>query len=267
MKATSTIRYMTRATQITTDVLAYAKSMRESFGLQTFVDAESMELLIADPNAFLFGLIADQSVRVETAWSLPLRLMRRLGHLDVDRIAQLPVGALATIIRSRPALHRYPNQLAKYLTSASALLVAKYNGSASLIWAPSVNAKNIVLRLEEFDGIGHKKASLGVMLLVRDMGLTVTDTATIDIAYDMHIRRVFFRAGLSKQDTPANVLTAARTMLPSYPGALTTPFWLIGRNWCHPSKPNCAECPIRAACAKKVARMRRKSVRSPRLAA
>lgn len=49
----------------------------------------------------------------------------------------------------------------------------------------------IVERLEAFSGISHKKASLACLLLWRDLGVEISDKENIDIAYDVHIRRIF----------------------------------------------------------------------------
>lgn len=54
-----------------------------SGGLLT--DAER-DFVMRDSNAFLFGLIADQSVKVETAWSLPYKLAQRLGIFPCRRL-------------------------------------------------------------------------------------------------------------------------------------------------------------------------------------
>ena len=50
-------------------------------------DAER-DFVMRDSNAFLFGLIADQSVKAETAWSLPYKLAQRLGHFSMQKIAK-----------------------------------------------------------------------------------------------------------------------------------------------------------------------------------
>lgn len=54
-------------------------------------DAER-DFVMRDSNAFLFGLIADQSVKAETAWSLPYKLAQRLGYFSMQKIAKESVG-------------------------------------------------------------------------------------------------------------------------------------------------------------------------------
>ncbi len=104
----------------------------------------------------------------------------------------------------------------------------------------------------EFRGIGNKKANLGLSILVSDFGIIISDVQEIDIAYDLHIRRVFSRAGLIKHDSPKEVFAVARKISPDYPSSLTAPVWLIGRTWCHAQNPNCLECVLGDNCAKQI---------------
>ena len=76
----------------------------------------------------------------------------------------------------------------------------------------------------------------------------MTDKQYIDIAYDVHIRRIFLRMGLVDNDNQNNILEAARKINPGFPGELTTPFWSIGRNFCHATNPECIRCPFNNCC-------------------
>ncbi len=68
------------------------------------------------------------------------------------------------------------------------------------------------------------------------------------VAYDVHVRRVFLRAGLVDRDTPAAIDEAARRMCPEEPSLLDLPTWTVGREWCRPREPKCDDCPIGAVC-------------------
>ena len=50
---------------------------------------EVKDFLINNPNAFLLGLISDQSVKAEIAWSLPYHLKERIGTFDFQKIVHL----------------------------------------------------------------------------------------------------------------------------------------------------------------------------------
>lgn len=214
-------------------------------------DAER-DFVMRGGNAFLFGLIADQSVKAEIAWSLPYKLFQRLGYFSMEKIVREnspeEIGAL---LRAKPALHRYPGNMGKYLYRAAEKLVAEYGGSAENIWT-GATAAEIVERLEAFSGISHKKASLACLLLWRDLGVAISDKENIDIAYDVHIRRIFLRAGFCEKDTLKDVTEAARRLNPEFPGYLTSSFWALGRNICRQTEPLCGQCPIQPFCAQRL---------------
>lgn len=96
---------------------------------------EVKDFLINNPNAFLLGLISDQSVKAEIAWSLPYHLKERIGTFDFQKIVHLyDETKLEQVIKSKPALHRYPSRMAVYLLSAIKDILEKYNGNAENIW-------------------------------------------------------------------------------------------------------------------------------------
>ena len=77
---------------------------------------EEKEFLLSDWNAFLIGLISDQSVKAEIAWRLPYYLSKRLGHFDFCRITkEETIESLEATIKEKPALHRYPRKMAEYI--------------------------------------------------------------------------------------------------------------------------------------------------------
>lgn len=215
------------------------------------LNKEEKNFLIENPNAFVIGLISDQSVKAELAWSLPYRLSLRLKTFDFKEIiSKYSVSDIENIIRTKPSLHRYPGRMATYIYEAMKKIVEIYDSNAGNIWN-NKTAKEIVDSLEEFKGISHKKASLGTLILVRDLNVNVLDKENIDIAYDVHIRRLFYRIGLVNVDTQEKILESARFINPSFPGRLTTAFWQIGRDICRPTNPDCLKCPLYKECDKK----------------
>ena len=126
-------------------------------------------------------------------------------------------------------------------------ILEDYNNEAKKIWE-NQQASVIVKRLEEFKGISHKKASLGTLILIRDLGVDIEDKQNIDIAYDVHIRRIFLRMGLVEKDTQENIINKAKQINPRFPGELTTSFWAIGRKYCFANNPSCEACPLNHYC-------------------
>src|SRR3982074_3904715 len=75
-------------------------------------DPAANKLLESDPLALLIGLVLDQQVKMEKAFAGPYELKRRLGHLEVRKIASMDPDKLNAVFRERPALHRFPGSMA-----------------------------------------------------------------------------------------------------------------------------------------------------------
>ncbi len=241
-------------TSLLENLRKYEKEIKDDFNIfrGELLSIEVRDFIKNDSNAFLFGLISDQSIKAEIAWSLPYNLKNRIGYFDLNKfIENFDENSFESVLKEKPALHRYPRNIAKYLLSASKLLVEKYEGKAENIWK-NQTAAIVIERLEEFKGISHKKAALGCLLLVRDFNVELLDKENINIVYDLHIRRIFLRAGFIEKDTLEDVFLAAKKIYPSFPGYLTSMFWAIGRDFCRPTSPTCFLCPIRDNCQQKI---------------
>lgn len=136
--------------------------------------------------------------------------------------------------------------------TAATLVLEKYEGDAGRIWTGGRTAVDIRRDLESFPGIGQKKAAMAVEILARDLGVEISQLDGSDVAYDVHLRRVFLRAGLVDRDNLSDMVAAARALYPQRPGALDMPAWDVGRRWCDPGIPDCAGCPVSTACPRLV---------------
>src|SRR4029450_8106160 len=74
---------------------------------------EADRLIAGDPFALLMGSALDQQVPVPTAFSGPLKLKQRLGTLDPRRLATADPAKLEAAFREKPAIHRFPGNLAR----------------------------------------------------------------------------------------------------------------------------------------------------------
>jgi uncharacterized HhH-GPD family protein len=216
-------------------------------------DAEADALVREDPFAFLLAVIFDQGIPYERAWRAPLDLRRRLGSLEPASLVADPERVRAAVAQP-PALHRYVQNMPKWLVAAARRLLEQYGGDAGAIWAGSPTAKELQGRFQAFDGIGQKKAAMAVELLERHLGVPVAMMEGSDIAYDIHVRRVFLRSGLVDRDDPLAMIEVARLLHPERPGALDDPAWRIGEQWCHRTAPECPACALRSACMKLIER-------------
>lgn len=121
-------------------------------------DIEADEFLRADPNAALIGLLYDQRVLAETAFTGPYKLRQRLGHFDMRRIADMDADAFKAVFTESPAVHRFVNVMADRTQDSARLLCERYDGNAAGIWTGDVTWPDVRARLLEFPGYGPMKA-------------------------------------------------------------------------------------------------------------
>ncbi|MBA4181721.1 MAG: hypothetical protein C0506_14120 [Anaerolinea sp.] len=217
---------------------------------------EANELLQTDAFAFLIAVICDQGIVAERAWLVPFLLRARLGHLDPAQFA-ISEDDVRKAVQTPPMLHRYVEKVPRWLVQAAQLVVRRYGGDASRIWSGSPSADELRRRLDEFPGIGQKKAAMAVEILERDMGVPVSRLDRSDVAYDVHLRRVFLRTRLADRDEQDHMIQVARGLNPDRPGALDLPAWYVGRTWCHAGLPACSVCPLTNVCPKDIERAAR----------
>lgn len=130
-------------------------------------DEEADKLLASDPMALLIGFVLDQQVSVQKAFGGPLELRKRLGTLDAARIAATDPSVLDEIFRRRPALHRFPGNMARRTQELSAAIVERYGGDPKRIWTEARDATDLRQRLLDLPGIGKMKAAALLAILGR----------------------------------------------------------------------------------------------------
>ena len=130
------------------------------------VEPEANELLTRSPLALLIGMLLDQQVPLERAFSAPLDLVRRLGHEPTAaELAGFDPSALTAIFSERPALHRYPRAMAARVQDLARLIVERYDGDAEQVWASARTGAELLGRVAALPGFGAQKAQIFVALL------------------------------------------------------------------------------------------------------
>jgi len=129
-------------------------------------NAEADALLDRDPLALLIGMVLDQQIPLEKAFSSPLVLTERLGHdLDARELAESESDALAAIFAQRPALHRFPTSMAGRVQGVARVLVADYDGDVSNLWADVSDGQELLARIRALPGFGEQKGAIYLALL------------------------------------------------------------------------------------------------------
>jgi uncharacterized HhH-GPD family protein len=135
-------------------------------------DPEADKLLADDPLALTIGMLLDQQVPMEWAFSGPLRLREKLGgRLDATEIAALEPGALEAIFKGPPALHRYPGSMAKRTQALCQNLVEHYGGDAAAVWAGVDDGAELLRRVRALPGFGADKSKIFTALLAKRFGV------------------------------------------------------------------------------------------------
>jgi uncharacterized HhH-GPD family protein len=134
-------------------------------------DPEADRLIASDPVALLIGFALDQQVTVQKAFSGPLEIRRRLGHLDPSRIATTDPEELAARFRERPAIHRFPGAMATRVQALCGFLAERYDGDAARVWSEAESGVDLRRRLSELPGIGDMKVRSLLVLLTRQYGV------------------------------------------------------------------------------------------------
>ncbi|MGH9216735.1 MAG: HhH-GPD-type base excision DNA repair protein [Acidimicrobiales bacterium] len=135
-------------------------------------DPEADKLLVDDPLALTIGMLLDQQVPMEWAFSGPLRLRDKLGgRLDATEIAALDPADLEAMFKGPPALHRYPGSMAKRTQALCQYLVDHYGGDAAAVWTGVDDGGELLRRVMALPGFGTDKARIFTALLAKRFGV------------------------------------------------------------------------------------------------
>lgn len=129
-------------------------------------DPEANALIAADPFALLIGLAIYQQVPTEKAFEGPFVLKQRLGgELDAKAIAGMDPDELETVFRERPAIHRFPANMAKRVQAVSQYVVDETGGNAAALWNNAATADELRDNLMAVPGFGEYKARVAIGVL------------------------------------------------------------------------------------------------------
>ncbi|CAN5745502.1 HhH-GPD-type base excision DNA repair protein [soil metagenome] len=134
-------------------------------------DDEADRLLAQEPLALLIGFVLDQQVPLQKAFSGPLELRRRIGTLDAAQIAGYDTAQLEDVFRTRPALHRFPANMARRTQELCTAILRDYGGDAGRVWREATDGRDLERRLLGLPGIGEMKARTLIAVLAKRFGV------------------------------------------------------------------------------------------------
>jgi uncharacterized HhH-GPD family protein len=133
---------------------------------------EANELIASDPMALLIGFALDQQVSVQKAFSGPLALQERVGTLDAAELADID---LDPVFRERPAIHRFPGNMAKRVHELAVHVRDTYDGDAARVWTDAPDSDALRANLEALPGFGEMKVKALGAVLARRFGVAAAE--------------------------------------------------------------------------------------------
>jgi uncharacterized HhH-GPD family protein len=135
-------------------------------------DPDADQLLTDSPLALLIGMVLDQQIPLEWAFTGPLSLTRRLGRdLDAADLASRDPDALAEVFATPPALHRFPGSMAGRVQAMCRVIADDYDNDAASVWTGVTDAGELLKRIKGLPGFGEQKAKIFLALLGKQLGV------------------------------------------------------------------------------------------------
>jgi uncharacterized HhH-GPD family protein len=136
------------------------------------IDPAATKLLYDSPLALLLGMLLDQQIPMEKAFSSPYVLRQRLGRdLDARELAAYDADAFEELFARPPALHRFPRANARRAQELCQFLVDHYDGDAAALWTSAASGNELVARVGALPGFGRQKSQIFVALLGKQFGI------------------------------------------------------------------------------------------------
>jgi uncharacterized HhH-GPD family protein len=134
-------------------------------------DVAADGLLNTDGTALLIGMLLDQQVPMEWAFTGPSTLRDRLGHLDASKIAAMDVEEFVAVCAAKPAIHRFPAAMGRRIHELCTVLDDDYDGKGENLWAGVTTGGQLYGRLRALPGYGEEKSRIFVAILAKSQGV------------------------------------------------------------------------------------------------
>ncbi|GAA1139728.1 HhH-GPD-type base excision DNA repair protein [Ornithinicoccus hortensis] len=135
-------------------------------------DTAADRLLADNPFAVLVGMLLDQQIPMEVAFSGPRKLEERLGAVDPGQIAAMDPDDFIAVCATPPAVHRFPKSMGQRIHDLAAEVAGTYGGDAAAIWTEGdPDGREVLKRLKALPGFGDQKARIFLALLGKQFEL------------------------------------------------------------------------------------------------
>lgn len=203
-------------------------------------------------HVYVLACLMDRQIKAEKAWMIPQKIFDILQTSDFNELQKISLEKYISIFVDNN-LHRFNESMATIFFNGIQDIKTKYQGMASKIWLGKPSSASVVYKFLEFKGCGIKIATMAANILARQFKVEFSDYYSIDISPDVHIMRVMSRMGyIPNASAREMVIYKARELYPEFPGIIDFPCWEIGRNWCKPTDPDCANCIVKSVCKRNI---------------
>lgn len=135
-------------------------------------DAEADQLLSEDSLALLIGMLLDQQIAMEVAFTGPKKIAERMDGLSVAKIADADPEEFVELCVRKPAIHRYGASMARRVQALAQHVAEQYDGDPAGIWsAGDPDGREVLKRLKALPGYGDQKARIFLALLGKQLGV------------------------------------------------------------------------------------------------
>lgn len=210
-------------------------------------------------NKFFIGVMLDQGQVVERAWDSANYLVENYftksddfwGKIATTHHSSIKIMCQKGYEGKSFAIKNTFDTFPVNLKLAAKKIIKEYESDVRNIWNVTPQDVSVIYdRLIEFPGIGDGLAKMAQFILVRTYGIAggKKNQRQMAIKPDILVRRVLHRTGIAESEHINAAITAAEDLGLESPADFDAATWIIGREYCFKSNPNCTACPIQNIC-------------------
>lgn len=187
---------------------------------------------LPDPLDILIGTILSQNTNDKNSYSAFLNLKKNIKSWD--DVLNMKISELEKLIKVAGLGKQKSNAIYSLLKN-----LKKETNKISLSHLKKSSDSEVLDELTKHKGIGVKTASC-VLLFAMDRNICPVDT---------HVHRTLNRIGIVNTSSPDKTFEAIKNSIPEKQAhTFHTNLLRLGREYCTPSNPKCAFCPVEKLC-------------------
>ena len=139
--------------------------------LRIVQDEAADDLLSTNAFALLCGMLLQQQVNIDIAFSGPAKILNRLGSFDPASVGAVPPEDFAKLCATDPPVHPYPESMSVLIQAVARFIVVNYEGSTASLWETAGSGEHLLSRLMLLPGFSKRQAQMFIALLGKQLGV------------------------------------------------------------------------------------------------